>query len=141
MLARQKCEMQQLSHPKFQLKYEDKRGFFFIWKPMSKYFIFTLETFNIMLKRRKEIVKLIVRGAFLKKIILNKMNRISVAQPRTQVILRRGKDPQSSLFAQRCMWYLPPWSLASRSESKSHNIDARQKTSSIWGLKKLGGRI
>lgn len=134
MLARQKCEMQQLSHPNFQLQIYKKinANFSFLVESPS-WRIFTLKTSTITLKEEKEKKKvaiLVAKDECSEKGILYQTRRISDVQPRILIQLRRDENLQSLLFSQRCMWYLPRWPSASRCEFKSHNIAIRQEISS-----------
>lgn len=65
-----------------------------------KYFIFTLKTFNIMLKEEKENGKISSGTEFSEQRILNQTNRISGAQPRAWCPQEMKNPPGQSVLPQ-----------------------------------------
>lgn len=134
MLARQKCEMPQLSHPNFQLPSYKKINvdFFLRWKPILKYFIFSLKTLNIMLKEKKDRESKISNKGCIFRNKNSKANWQNLRDPsKTTVSLRRDKNPQYSLFLKRCMWTPPHWSLAPGRGSECRDVNAKQETPAL----------
>lgn len=149
MLARQKCEMQQLSHPKFQLQMYKKINvnffFFFSWKPILKDFIFTLKTSNIMLQEEKRKKGSNISGKgwiFREKNSKSNQKNLRCPAKDTDTTQKKWESPILSLLPKGACGTCPAhWSPTFRSESESHNVDARQGTSSTWAIKNLEGRI
>lgn len=134
--------MQQLSHPNFQLPiYKKINVDFFIWKPILKYFIFALKTSNIVLKeeKRKGVVKLVVRNE------MNFQRKEFQVKPTESQVPSQGhwchseemRIPSPVYSLKGCSWYLPHWSVASRSESQSHSDDTGRKHLAPGGWRSL----